>query len=285
MAVWANLILNGLSFGMLLFLLSAGLALIFGVMQVLNLAHGVFYTLGAWIAISVFRHTGSLLVAAIVGILLVAILGMVIERGLLRYLPAEELPQALLTFGLMLILGDIALWVWGGTPQTLPRPNWLMAPVRLGGIIFPSYRLFVILFGVASGLALWFLQTRTRIGMLVRATVDDPEIAQSTGINVSFLSAATFAFGAGLAALGGVIGGPIIGVSVGTELDVLLLSFVVVIIGGLGSLSGAFIGAMIVGLIDSIGKAMIPEIALFTLFVPMVLILAIWPNGLFGRSA
>ncbi|MCZ7561168.1 MAG: branched-chain amino acid ABC transporter permease [Burkholderiaceae bacterium] len=280
-----HLILNGLSFGMLLFLIAAGLALIFGVMQVLNLAHGVFYALGVWIAISVFRHTGSLMAASVVGVAGVVAIGVAIERWLLRRVPREELPQALLTFGLMLILGDIALWVWGGTPQTLPRPDWLSGPVNIGSFVFPSYRLFVIAVGLAVGVILWYLQARTRIGALIRAAVDDAEIAQSTGINVSLLSTATFAFGAALAAFGGIVGGPIVGVHVGTELEVLLLSFVVVIIGGLGSLPGAFVGAVVVGLLDSVGKALIPEFALFTLFVPMAVILAIWPNGLFGRSA
>lgn len=285
MSFWIYQLVSGLSFGMLLFLLSAGLALIFGVTQILNLAHGAFYALGVWIAYSVVSRTGSFLLATVAGVAAVALISVVIERFLLRRLPRDELPQALMTFGLMLMLGDAALWIWGGTPQTLPRPEWLAGSANISGFVFPSYRLFVIAVGIVVGAALWYVQVKTRVGALIRATIDDAEVAQTTGINVSVLSTATFAVGAILAAFGGIIGGPILGVHVGTELDVLLLSFVVVIIGGLGSLQGAFIGAIIVGLLDSIGKAVIPDFAMFTLFVPMALILAIRPNGLMGRSS
>lgn len=277
-------LLNGLSFGMLLFLLSAGLALIFGVMRILNLAHGVFYVFGVWVAISAYKHTGSLWLSMLAGILVVTLIGIVIERFLLRRIPNDELPQALMTFGLMLIIGDLALWLWGGTPQTLPRPEWLSGPLNIADYYFPAYRLFMIVVGCLVGLVLWYVQSYTKVGALIRAAIDDGEIAQSTGINVSLLSTATFAAGAALAALGGVIGGPILGVHVGMELDVLLLAFVVVIIGGLGSLKGAFVGAIIVGMLDSLGKTLIPDFALFTLFVPMALILVLRPNGLMGRG-
>jgi branched-chain amino acid transport system permease protein len=275
-------VLNGISFGMLLFLLAAGLSLIYGVMRILNLAHGSFYLLGAYVALSVVQWTGSLAIAALVGTAVVTVVGIVMERVLLRRLPREELPQALLTFGILLIVGDLTLWIWGGTPQTLPRPESLSRSVRLGALLFPTYRLFVVAVGAAVGLGLWFFQERTTLGAMLRAAIDDAEIARSTGINVSRLSTAIFALGAALAALGGIIGGPLLGVYPGADFEILLLAFVVVIIGGLGSLKGAFVGALAVGVLDNFGKTLFPQLALFTIFAPMAIILAIRPTGLFG---
>jgi branched-chain amino acid transport system permease protein len=206
------------------------------------------------------------------------------ERFFLRWLPrGEELPQALLTFGFLLICGDTALWVWGGTPQTLPKPDFLARSVRVGTFFFPSYRLFLIVVGAVIGIALWMVQERTRLGAMIRAAIDDAEIARSTGINVSLLSSGVFAAGAALAALGGVMGGPLLGVYPGADFDILLLAFVVVIIGGLGSLKGAFFGALLVGLLDTFGKTLFPQFALFTIFAPVALILAVRPTGLFGH--
>ncbi len=274
---------NGVSFGMLLFLLAAGLSLIYGVMRILNLAHGSYYLLGAYVALSVVQATGSLALATLAGTAAVTALGVLMERVFLRRLPrGEELPQALLTFGFLLIFGDLALWLWGGTPQALPRPEALSRSLRVGALFFPSYRLFVIVVGAVMGLALWGLQEKTRLGAMVRAAIDDAEIARTTGINVSLLSTAVFGLGAGLAALGGVIGGPLLGVYPGADFEILLQAFVVVIIGGLGSLKGAFFGALLVGLLDTFGKTLFPEFALFTIFAPMALILAVRPTGLFG---
>lgn len=282
MTFWAIQTLNGLSFGMLLFLLAAGLSLIYGLMRILNLAHGSFYIFGAYVALSVISLTGSFVLSIIGGTLAVVVLGVLMERVFLRFLPREELPQALLTFGFLLIVGDVSLWVWGGTPQTLPKPEMFEQSVRMGTLIFPSYRLFVLGIGVVIGVALWFLQERTRLGAMVRAAIDDAQIARSTGINVSLLSTGVFAFGAALAAFGGIIGGPLLGVYPGADFEILLLAFVVVIIGGLGSLKGAFFGALLVGLLDNFGKALFPQLAYFTIFAPMAIILAIRPSGLFG---
>jgi branched-chain amino acid transport system permease protein len=280
---WALQLLNGLSFGMLLFLLAAGLSLIYGLMRILNLAHGSYYLLAAYVALSVARITGSLLAAALVGIAAVVTLGVAMERLFLRRLPHQaELPQALLTFGFLLIIGDVALWTWGGTPQALPRPELLVTPVRLGTLVFPSYRLFLIVVGAAVGIALWLLQERTRVGAMVRAAVDDAEIARATGINVSWLSTVVFGVGAGLAALGGILAGPVLGMYPGADFEVLLLAFVVVIVGGLGSLKGAFVGGLLVGCLDNFGKALFPELAYFTIFAPMAVVLAVRPTGLFG---
>jgi branched-chain amino acid transport system permease protein len=282
MIFWAIQVLNGVSFGMLLFLLAAGLSLIFGLMRILNLAHGSYYALGAYVALSVVHATGSLLLAAAVGVAAVTALGVVMERVFLRRLPRDELPQALLTFGFLLILGDASLWIWGGTPQTLPRPEAFAGSLRLGPLIFPSYRLFVIAMGAAAGLGLWALQERTTLGAMIRAAIDDAEMARAVGVNVSLLSTGVFALGAALAALGGIVGGPLLGVYPGADFEILLLAFVVVIVGGLGSLKGAFLGALLVGLLDNFGKVLLPELALFTIFAPMALILAVRPTGLFG---
>jgi branched-chain amino acid transport system permease protein len=285
MTFWAFQVLNGVSFGMLLFLLGAGLSLIYGVLRILNLAHGSYYILGAYVALSTVQATGSFVLATVAGAAAATALGIFMERVLLRRLPREELPQALLTFGLLLIVGDLCLWIWGGTPQTLPRPEGLARSVRLGPLVFPSYRLFIIVVGVAIGLALWALQERTRLGAMVRAAIDDAEMARATGIDVSRLSTGVFALGAVLAGLGGILGGPLLGVYPGADFEVLLLAFVVVIVGGLGSLKGALVGALLVGLLDNFGKALFPQLAMFTIFAPMAIILAVRPTGLFGTSS
>ena len=283
MTFWLFQLLNGLSFGMLLFLLAAGLSLIFGVMRILNLAHGSYNLLGAYVALAVGEATNSVALAALAGIAAVVVLGIVMERVFLRRLPPnEELPQALLTFGFLLIVGDVALWVWGGTPQSLPKPEILAGSVPLGPLMFPSYRLFLIGLGAVVGVGLWLLQERTTLGAMVRATVDDAEIARATGIDVSRLSTVVFGVGAALAALGGILAGPVLGVYPGADFEILLLAFVVVIIGGLGSLKGAFVGGLLVGCLDNFGKALFPELAYFTIFAPMAVILAVRPTGLFG---
>ena len=284
MTFWAIQTLNGLSFGMLLFLLAAGLSLIYGVMRILNLAHGSFYLLGTYVALSVSSTTGSFVLALLAGTLAVIALGVFMERALLRFLPQEELPQALLTFGILLIVGDLCLAFWGGTPQTLPKPDAFEESVHLGRFIFPSYRLFILGFGTLVALLLWLLQERTRLGAMLRAAIDDAPIARATGINVSLLSTGVFAFGAALAALGGIIGGPVLGVYPGADFEIMLMALVVVIIGGLGSLKGAFFGALLVGLLDNFGKALFPQLAYFTIFAPMALILAVRPRGLFGSK-
>jgi branched-chain amino acid transport system permease protein len=283
MTFWTIQTLNGVSFGMLLFLLAAGLSLIYGLMRILNLAHGSYYILGAYVGLSTARATGSLLAATATAVAVVTLFGIVTERVVLRRLPpGEELPQALLTFGLLLIVGDAALWIWGGTPQTLPKPAALEGSIRAGGMVFPAYRLFVIAVGAVVGLALWALQERTTLGAAIRAAMDDPEIARTTGVNVSRLSTLVFGLGAALAALGGIVGGPFVGVYPGADFEILLLAFVVVIVGGLGSLKGALFGGLLVGLLDTFGKTLFPGLAMFTIFAPMAVILAIRPTGLFG---
>jgi len=252
-------------------------------MRILNLAHGSYYILGAYVGLSVLHATASFALATVAAVALGVALGVVMERFVLRRLPQhEELPQALMTFGILLIVGDVSLWIWGGTPTQLPKPEGLSSSVRFAGMIFPSYRLFVIAVGIVVGLALWIFQERTRLGAMIRAAIDDAEIARATGINVSLLSTGVFALGAALAALGGIIGGPVVGVYPGADFEILLLAFVVVIIGGLGSLKGALFGGLLVGLLDTFGKVLFPGLAMFTIFAPMAIILALRPTGLFG---
>lgn len=284
MTFWVVQALNGISFGMLLFLLAAGLSLIYGLMKVLNLTHGSFYLLGGYIGLAVVHSTGSFILAVLAGSLAIAVVGVVMERFFLRRFHLQELPQALLTFGFLFIFSDLATVIWGGNPETIPKPAMFQSSVQLGGFYYPSYRLFIIGFGLVIAALLWWLQDGTRIGGMVRASVDDEEVARALGINVSLLFTLVFALGAFLAALGGVMGGPIVGVYPGADFEVLLLGFVVVIIGGLGSLKGALVGGLIVGLLDNFGKVFFPELALFTIFAPMALILAARPAGLFGRE-
>jgi branched-chain amino acid transport system permease protein len=284
MMFWVIQTLNGISFGMLLFLLASGLSLIYGLMKILNLTHGSFYLLGGYIGLAVVHLTGSLLLAVLVGSLSIALLGAVMERFLLRRFHLQELPQTLLTFGFLFIFSDLAIVIWGGNPQTMPKPAMFSESVQFGTFLYPSYRLFIIGFGFAIAGLLWWMQEGTRVGAMLRAGVDDEEIARALGINVSLLFTLVFALGAFLAALGGVMGGPIMGVYPGADFEVMLLGFVVVIIGGLGSLKGALVGGLIVGLLDNFGKVFFPEFALFTIFAPMALILAVRPAGLFGRE-
>jgi branched-chain amino acid transport system permease protein len=284
MNFWLIQTLNGISFGMLLFLLAAGLSLIFGLMKVLNLTHGSFYLLGGYVGLTVLHLSGSFVLAALVGSLTIALVGVLMERFFLRRLHLQELPQALLTFGFLFIFSDLATVVWGTNPQTIPKPPLLSGALQLGGFFYPYYRLFIIGVGLIIAAALWWLQDGTRLGAMLRASVDDEEVARALGINVSLLFTLVFGFGAFLAALGGVMGGPIVGIYPGADFDVMLLGFVVVIIGGLGSLKGALLGGLAVGLLDNFGKVFFPELALFTIFAPMAVILALRPAGLFGRE-
>lgn len=281
--IWVIHTLNGVSFGMLLFLLAAGLSLIYGLMKILNLTHGSYYLIGAYIGSTIIAKTGSFALALIIAPLVVALLGAVMERYFLRRFHLQELPQTLLTFGFLFIFSDLMLWIWGGDPIVLPKPAAFSGSISIGDARYPTYRLALIGVGLIVALVLWWFQERTRLGAMLRAGVDDAEIAGALGIDVSLLFTLVFAVGALLAALGGVLGGPIIGAQPGADFEVMLLAFVVVIVGGLGSLRGALIGGLLVGLLDNFGKIFFPELALFTIFVPMAIILSFRPTGLFGR--
>jgi branched-chain amino acid transport system permease protein len=276
--------LNGLFSAALLFLIASGLTLAFGVMRIVNIAHGSFYMLGVYVAYTVTSRTQSLLLGVAVAVVVVAAVGYLMQRFFLRRFASQPLAQMMMTMGFALFFRDAALMIWGGDPFTLATPAVLNGSMSVAGIVFPWYRLFVIAVAALVGVGLWLLNDRTLIGARVRATVDDPEMAAATGINVSRLSGGVFAAGAALAAFGGVMGGPILGGYAGMDFDLLPLAFVVVIIGGMGSLKGALVGAIVVGMIDNYGKALVPELSYFTLFAPMILVLALKPTGLYGRT-
>ncbi|MFI5400425.1 MAG: branched-chain amino acid ABC transporter permease [SAR324 cluster bacterium] len=284
MQFWITSLYNGISYGALLFLLSSGLSLIFGVMRIVNLAHGSYFLLGAYIAISVIQWTGSWLLAAPVAALAIAAVGLAMERLFVRRLGFDVLRQVLLTVGFALGFQQFALQVWGGDVLQIKLPVSLDWSLRAFGMFFPVYRAFMIALVAVVGAALWWVIEHTRAGAVIRATVDDAEMARLVGIDTSRVSMAVFGLGAGLAALGGVIGGGFVGVYPGLDSEVLPLAFAVVIIGGMGSLRGALAGSLIVGMMDNVGKALFPELAYFTLYAPMAVILAIKPSGLFGRD-
>jgi branched-chain amino acid transport system permease protein len=240
--------------------------------------------LGVYVAYTVLARTQSLFLGTLTAVLVVAAVGLVVERLFLRRFASQPLAQMMMTMGFALVFRDAAFMIWGGDPFTLPYPAALRGSMEASDIVFPIYRLFVIVVAAGVGLLLWALNEKTLIGAKLRAAVDDPEMAAGTGINVALLSGLVFAAGAGLAAFGGVMGGPILGGYPGMDLDLLPLAFVVVIIGGMGSLKGALIGSVVVGLIDNFGKALVPELSYFTLFAPMVIVLALKPTGLYGRA-
>jgi branched-chain amino acid transport system permease protein len=280
---WVTQTFNGLSYGALLFLLASGLSLIFGVMRIVNLAHGSYFMLGGYVGLSVAWRTGSYVLALLVGALVVALVGIVMERAFLRRLPGQTLGQVLMTIGFALIFQDVALLIWGGDPYTIRVPAQLSGVITAGPGRFPVYRIFIVAVAVAVGALLWLTLDRTRVGAMIRAAVDDAEMAQGVGIRVPRVSLGVFALGAALAAFGGVVGAGFLGVYPGLDFEILPYAFVVVIVGGLGSLPGAMVGSLMVGLLDNFGKALFPELSYFTLFAPMALILALKPTGLFGR--
>ena len=283
MEFWLTQAFNGISYGALLFLLGSGLSLVFGVMRIVNLAHGSYFLLGGYVGLTTISRTKSFPLALLSGALSVALIGLGMERLFLRRLTKQSLPQVLMTMGFALVFQDLGLLIWGGDPYTLAVPAVLARSVQAGPVLISFYRLFIIAVAFAVGLVLWVFLEKTRAGASIRATVDDAEMAQGVGINVPLVSAGVFALGAFLAALGGVVGAGFIGVYPGLDFEVLPYAFVVVIVGGLGSLPGVIVGSLLVGLLDNFGKALFPELSYFTLFAPMALILALKPTGLFGK--
>jgi len=339
---WIVQAFNGVSYGALLFLVGAGLSLIFGVMRIVNLAHGSYFLLGGYVALSVIDLTGSWVLSIPIAAIVIAAVGLVMERLFLRSSGMEQVRNAALSYGLAVLvalaiakgfpavsgttyvmglaliialpiyfmLGKIAvvpietdtlrqvlltvgfaflfqqaaLDIWGGNNFDIQPPSTVTQSLVIGGVYLPVYRLFMIGLALVIGLALYLAMEKTRMGASVRATVDDAQMARGIGIDTNKVSMFIFALGAGMAALGGVIGGAFLGVYPGLDFEMLPLAFAVVIIGGMGSLGGAAIGALLVGLADNFGKALFPELAYFTLYAPMVLILAIKPTGLFGRD-
>jgi branched-chain amino acid transport system permease protein len=283
--LWILQTLNSLALGGLLFLLAAGFSLIFGLMRIANLTHGAMFMLGAYLGATLLKVIPNLWLAAILGGLAVAALGLALEKLLLRKLGGNVLGQVLVTLGVAYIIADLCLVIWGGDPIPIPTPPFLQEPLRLGGFAFPAYRLAVVGIAVVTALALYLLMECTRLGAMIRAGVDDMDMARACGIPVSRLFTIVFCLGSALAGAGGIIGGPIVSAYPGLDADMLPLALIVVILGGAGSLLGAFVGSFITGFVYTFGVALFPQLAYVILFLPMIVVIAFRPRGLFGKFA
>jgi branched-chain amino acid transport system permease protein len=284
MEFWVTQAFNGVSYGALLFLLAGGLSLIFGMMRIVNMTHGSYYLLGGYVGLTVIWWGGPYVLAILAAALAIAVIGLGEWNAFLRRLSGQELGQVLTTMGFALIFQDLGLIIWGGDPYTIPVPKMLSGAFQLGTVYLPKYRVFMVLVAAAIAVVLWLVLERTRVGAKMRATVDDAEMARGVGIDVPRISLGVFALGASLAAVAGVVAGGFVGVYPGADFEILPYAFVVVIVGGMGSLKGALLGSLMVGLLDNFGKALFPELSYFTLFAPMAAILAVRPTGLFGRA-
>lgn len=275
--------LNAISYGMLLFLLSAGLTLMYGLMGIINLAHGTYFMLAGYIGYSVVQRTDNFLLGVLAGSFSALTLGTLMERYFLRYLHRKILAQVLLTFGFVYIFADISLKVWGGTPLIISTPSLLSGSIDIMGRLFPIYRVAIIFIGLIVAAVLWLFQEKTKIGAIIRAGVDDKEMVSAVGINIAMIFTIVFALGAFIAGFGGVLGGVILGMYPGMDVEILAVALVVIVVGGLGSLRGALLGSILMGLIDVFVKAIVPGLALFALFLGMAVILVVKPSGLLSR--
>jgi branched-chain amino acid transport system permease protein len=279
-------LMNGTSLAALLFLVASGFTLSFGLMRVVNMAHGAYYLLGGYLGLSIAEATGSFALAVVGGGAGVVVLGYLVDRFLLRHTGENHLAQVLLTVGVAFVIGDVALAVWGGDSLRVPVPRFLRGGLELpGGLVYPTYRFALIAFGIAVALVLWVLYRKTQLGAVVRAGVDDREQVSATGIHVDRLFVMVSALASFLAGMAGVVGGAFLTLYPGSEWEILVVALVVVIVGGLGSLEGAMIGALIVGLLDAYGRWLLPEFSYFVLFGPMAVLLLVRPRGIFGRDA
>ena len=286
MHFWIIQSLNSLALGGLLFLLASGFSLIFGLMRIANLAHGAFFMLGAYFGATALRSFPwiNLWVAAIGSGAVVAIIGGVLERFVLRKLGNNPQGQVLVTLGLSFIISDACLVTWGGDPIPVPTPHALQAPTIMFGYVFPTYRLVLVGCAVAVAITLYLLLEQTRLGAMIRAGVDDAQMTRAVGIRISQLFTVVFCLGAGIAGAGGVLGGPILSAYPGLDADMLPLALIVVILGGVGSLAGAFLGSFLIGFTYTFGSALFPDLAYVILFLPMIIVIAFRPQGLFGRQ-
>ena len=276
--------LNGVTYAGLLFLVGSGFTLIFGLMRIVNLAHGGTYLLEGYVGYSALLATGSLWLALAAGGVSMAVFGILLERGLLRRLRGYPMAELLLTMGVAFILGDVALAVWGGDPRAIRMPGILDQSSDVGPLVYPNSRLFILGVAVLVAILLYYFIGRTRVGAIIRAGVDDREMVSAMGININRVFTGVFILGAFLAGVAGVLGGSFLSLAPGADSDILTFAIVVVIVGGLGSLPGAVVGSLVVGLTDNYAKAYFPDVAYFSLFAPMVLILLIRPQGLLGRN-
>ena len=296
-------LLNGLQLGVLLFLLAAGLTLVFGIMSFVNLAHGSLYMLGAYFGAAVFARTESFLLGLIAAVVGAGLVGLLLDRfALTKLYERDHLDQVLATFGLILFFNELIRIIWGPSSVFMQVPDALSSTVEIAGFSYPSYRLAIIAAGVAVALGLWLLIQKTRVGMLIRAGATNAGMVAALGVNIKWLNTLVFALGAALAGLAGVMAGPIVSVQPGMGEPVLILTLVVIIIGGLGSIRGAFYAALIVGVVDTLGRAFMPTImrtlferstadaagpalASMLIYLFMAVVLALKPQGLFPANA
>jgi len=277
--------LNGLTLAALYFLVASGFSLVFGLMRNVNMAHGSLYLLGAYVGYEFQVATGSWVMAIIGGFLSMAVLGLLLQHYLFRFLEGQELRQALVTIGISIIAADLMLAYWSGATYQFEIPDALYGAIKDIPVIkvYPVYRLFILATAIIVGVALWLFLNKTRTGMMIRAGVDDRDMLSATGVNVHRVFALTFALGAGLAGLAGVIGGSALSIAPGEDLRYLLASLVVVIVGGMGSVAGSAIGAILIGLTEQYGLAYSPTYGVVYTFVIMAIVLAVRPQGLMGR--
>jgi branched-chain amino acid transport system permease protein len=278
-------IIHGLVYGMLLFLVASGLTIVFGMMGVLNLAHAGFYMLGAYVAYSITLYTGSFWLSLVISPILVGALGVVIERFLLRKIyKGGHLPELLLTFGLFFILGEVIRKIWGTSPLSVPAPAILAGDIPLLGMTYPVYRLFILGFSFLVLIGMALVLTRTRIGIIIRAAVTDPDMVEVLGTNVPMVFMGVLGGGAALAAIAGVITTPFLSIYLNMGNDALMDCFVVIVVGGFGSLWGALIASLMIGQLQSFGVLWIPRLAIIFQFLLMAVILITRPTGLFGEK-
>jgi branched-chain amino acid transport system permease protein len=276
--------LNGVQLGVMLFLMAAGLTLVFGIMNLINLSHGSFYMIGAFIASSVVTLTGSFLLATAVALIATALVAACIELSILRRIcDRGHLDQVMVTIGLIFIFDEVTRMIWGVVPVALPVPRFLSASVEvLPGVMYPALRLAVLIVGILVAALLYFVVGHTRAGMWMRAGASDRTMALALGVDVPTVSTIVFAAGAALAGLAGVMAGPIVAVQIGMGEPVLILALVVMVIGGIGSVRGAFFGAIVVGLVDTFGRVLLPSaLGSMVIFLFMAAVLAYKPTGLF----
>ena len=275
---------NAVTFAALLFLVASGFTLIFGLMRIVNLAHGAMYLIGGYVAYAAAVASQSFIVGLVAAAAAIAVLGLA-EQWLLRFVKGVELRQVLLTLGVALMLNDAALVIFGGDTFSVPMPQLLQGPLQFFGMTYPRYRLFVLLVGIVVLVLLWSLMNHTRLGALIRAGVDDAETVEALGVDIRRLFVITFMLGMVLAGIAGALGGAFLSIYPTADSEILVFSLAVVVIGGRGSLVGAALGSLAVALLSTFGQVWFPELAYFVIFGPMALLLAFRPHGLFGRAA
>jgi branched-chain amino acid transport system permease protein len=280
-------LLNGLTLASLYFIVASGFTLVFGLMRNVNLAHGSLYLLGGYVGFMIAEKTGWWALAIAGGFLAAAILGFLIQVLILRHMQGQDLRQTMVTIGLSIIIADVLLWIFTGQVYQMEAPEWLQGPIRDIPVIraYSAYRLSLLAFGIVIGVFLWWLLNRTKVGVMIRAGVDDRAMLAAAGVNVNLVFAITFMLGAGLAGLGGVIGAVELSMVPGEDTRLLLASLIVVIVGGMGSIVGAAIGAVILGLVESFGLAYAPTYSVVFTFVILILVLAFRPRGIMGKAA